>query len=114
MAKLITLGLIIIAVIAVAVADVFTKKLATQVGSFKEALHSPLLLLVFLLYMLQILLFLYVFIMKAELGIVGIVQTALYAAIVIGSGLLFFHEKISPLQGIGMGLAILGVILTNF
>jgi len=65
------------------------------------------------LYLLQIAIFLYVFVKKAELGTLGIIQTALYAIIVIGSGVLFFNESITLIKGIGIGLAIVGVILIN-
>lgn len=113
MNKLLEVGLIIIAVCAVGFADVIIKKTAFHESSFWAALKNPLLLSVIALYMVQIVVFLYVFVRKAELGIVGIIQTALYAIIVIGSGILFFNEDISLVQGIGIGLAILGVVLMN-
>lgn len=65
------------------------------------------------LYIIQIVIFFYIFFKKAELGVVGIMQTALYALIVIGSGILFFDESFSLTQGLGIGLALLGVILIN-
>ncbi len=113
MNKLLEILLIVIAVSAVAVADVFTKKIAHNTASFSTAIKNPLILGVIALYLIQIVIFLYVFVKKAELGIVGIIQTALYAVIVIGSGVLFFNEEISLLQGIGMVIAIVGVVLMN-
>ncbi|MDP9249131.1 MAG: hypothetical protein M3M85_01290 [bacterium] len=65
------------------------------------------------LYVVQILIFTYVFMKRAELGVVGVIQTALYAVIVIGSGVIFFKEEVSVQQGLGMALAILGVIIIN-
>ncbi len=114
MNKLIEVGLIIIAVSAVAIADVFAKKAAFTTDNFWVAIKNPLMLAVVGLYLIQILIFTYVFVKKADLGVVGIIQTALYAIIVIGSGALFFREEISPQQGIGMTLAIIGVILISF
>ncbi len=113
MNKLLEVGLIVIAVSAVAVADVFEKKIAVDVSSFWTAVRNPLMMAVAALYGLQIAIFLYVFVKKAELGTLGIIQTALYAIIVIGSGVIFFNEHISMMQGIGIGLAIVGVVLIN-
>jgi drug/metabolite transporter (DMT)-like permease len=112
MNKLAEIGLIVIAVSAVAIADVFIKKAAFS-ADFKAVLKNPLMLAVVGLYLIQILVFAYVFAKKAELGAVGIIQTALYAIIVIGSGIIFFKEDVSLQQGIGMALAIIGVIVIN-
>jgi drug/metabolite transporter (DMT)-like permease len=113
MNKLLEIGLIIIAVVAVGIADVLTKKVAFNVNSFSVAIKNPLMLAVIALYLVQVLVFLYVFVKKAELGVVGIIQTALYAIIVIGSGIFFFKERVHLTQGIGMAIAILGVVLMN-
>jgi drug/metabolite transporter (DMT)-like permease len=113
MNKILEVGLIIVAVTSVAVADVIIKKVALHVTSLSQAIKEPLMLLIVALYIVQILIFTYVFIKRAELGIVGIIQTALYAIIVIGSGILFFQEKISLIQGVGIGFAIVGVICMN-
>ncbi|OGY16879.1 MAG: hypothetical protein A2785_03900 [Candidatus Chisholmbacteria bacterium RIFCSPHIGHO2_01_FULL_49_18] len=82
-------------------------------SNFWTAIRNPLMIAVVALYLLQIAIFLYVFVKKAELGTLGIIQTALYAIIVIGSGVLFFNESITLIKGIGIGLAIVGVILIN-
>jgi drug/metabolite transporter (DMT)-like permease len=113
MNKILEIGLIIVAVSAVAIADVFIKKATSVADNFKTVLKNPLMLAVLGLYLIQILIFTYVFVKKAELGAVGIIQTALYAVIVIGSGIIFFKEEVSLWQGIGMALAIIGVIVIN-
>ena len=113
MNKIFEIVLVVIAVSSVAIADVFEKKIAVKASNIWTALRDPLIIAVISLYLLQIFIFLYVFVKKAELGFVGIVQTALYAIIVIGSGVLFFEEQISLLKGIGMALAVIGVILIN-
>ena len=107
------LGLIILAAVAVAVADVFTKQEAVNVNSLSTALRNPLTIAIVLLYGFQIIIFSFLFVKKAELGIVGIMQITMYAIIVMASGVLFFHEKITLIHAIGVGLAILGVVLTN-
>ncbi|MFO0704920.1 MAG: hypothetical protein U0517_03075 [Candidatus Andersenbacteria bacterium] len=113
MNKLTMLLFIVVAVTAVAVADVLTKKVSVGTDSYAQAIRNPLMLIVVALYILQILIFLYVFVKKAELGTVGIVQTALFALIVLGSGILFFNERFTLLKAIGVGLAIVGVALLS-
>ena len=113
MTKFLEIGLIILAALAVGLADVITKENAFKVDSLVAAIKNPLTIVVILLYCAQILIFSFLFVKKAELGIVGIMQTALYAVIVIASGILFFHEKITLLHMIGVGLAILGVVFIN-
>jgi len=114
MNKLLETGLVIMAVVAVAAADVLIKKIFAPRSGFWTDIQNPWMFGVIALYIIQIIIFAFVFNRKAELGIVGIIQTALYAVIVVGSGILFFNENVSIAQGIGMGLAILGVILLHF
>jgi multidrug transporter EmrE-like cation transporter len=113
MNKLLETGLIILAVSAVAAADVLIKKVFSPRTGFWTDLQNPWMIGVAALYIAQILIFAYVFDRKADLGIVGVIQTALYAVIVVGSGIMFFNEKVTLTQGIGMGLAILGVIFLH-
>lgn len=113
MSKLLVLSLVFLSVMAVAVADVLTKKVAASSVSFSSALRNPWMIVIVCLYVAQILVFTYAFVRKAELGVVGIIQAALYAIVVVGSGVLFFKERVSVVQGIGMVLAVLGVVLTN-
>lgn len=113
MNKLFQLGLIAVACSAVAFADVLLKKISLNAQSFGEAVRNPLMFGVALLYLIQILVFLYVFVNKGQLSIVGIIQTAVYAIIVVGAGVLFFNENISLIQGLGIALALLGVVFMN-
>ncbi len=113
MNKLLMTAMVIVGVAAVAIADVLLKKVFAPRTGFWIDIKNPWMIAVIVLYLIQIAVFAYVFDKKAELGIVGIIQTALYALIVIGSGVLFFSEHISVVQGIGIALAILGVILIN-
>ena len=113
MSKLVEIGLIVLAAFAVGLADVIIKEDAFNVSHLSMAIKNPLTIAVVFLYCVQILIFSFLFVKKAELGIVGIVQTALYAIIVVASGILFFHEKITLIHMIGVVLAIIGVVLTN-
>lgn len=105
--------LVVIAGASVAIADGLVKQSAFKTHSFSVALKNPLMILAIVLYILQIVLFSYVFVKRWELGIVGLMQMVVYAAIVILLGVLFFHEKISMLQAYGMFLAFTGVLLMN-
>jgi drug/metabolite transporter (DMT)-like permease len=112
MPKLIQIALMILAVIAVAVADAFLKK-ASDEGSLHRALQSPWMIGAFLLYLFQILFFTYVFVAGWELSLVGSLQTVFYALIVLLAGIFIFRETLHLVQGVGILLAVGGVILIN-
>lgn len=103
---------IILAGISVAVADVLIKKAAIT-GGFWFVMKSPWMISILLLYFAQIVFFAYVFTHKWNLGIVGNLQMAFYSITVVLSGTLLFGENISPIQGIGIFLTLIGVILMN-
>jgi multidrug transporter EmrE-like cation transporter len=66
-----------------------------------------------LLYVLQIVLFAYVFVKGWKLGIVGVMQMVAYSIFVILTGLFIFKETFSIHQYMGIILAISGVVLIN-
>lgn len=111
--KLTQIAVIGVAVIAVALADVLLKK-ATVPGSLEQAVRSPWLWGAVGLYLLQIGFFTYAFISGWQLSHIGTLQTALYALIVLGAGVLFYRESLTPIQIIGIVLAIGGVVLINW
>lgn len=113
MPKFVYLALLIIAVSAVGVADIFLKKATANGATFLEAMKSPWMLGAIFLYLLQIALFTYVFVSGAKLSLVGILQTGLYAAITLGAGVLYFNESLSAVQTLGIVLTIGGVVLLN-
>ncbi len=113
MEKLLQITLIIIAAGSVAVADGLVKKSAFDTENFWIALKNPLMILAIMLYMLQIIIFAYIFVKKWNLGIVGIMQMMIYAALVIVAGITFFQEKITPAHGAGMILALAAAVLMN-
>ena len=111
--KLTQFVLIGTAVIAVAVADVLLKK-ATVNGSIEHALRSPWLWSAVGLYLLQIGFFTYAFVSGWQLSHIGALQTALYALIVLASGVLLYRETVTPTQVAGILLAVVGVVLINW
>lgn len=104
---------IIIAVMAVAAADVMLKRAAAH-GSLAVALRSPWLFIAIALYLLQIGFFTIAFIAGWKLSIIGALQTALYALIVLAAGIFLYHESVTPVQMIGILLAFGGVVLINW
>jgi len=102
-----------LAVIAVAVADVLLKK-ATAHGDFTQAVNSPWLWGAVALYLVQIVCFTYAFVSGWQLSLIGSLQTALYALIVLAAGVLFYRETVTPPQIVGAMLAVGGVVLINW
>ena len=105
--------IICLAVLAVAVADVLLKKAAVP-GNLTHAVRSPWLWGAVGLYLVQIGLFTYAFIAGWKLSLIGALQTALYALVVLAAGVLLYRESLTPAQVVGMLLAIGGVVLINW
>ena len=111
--KLTQVPLILLAVIAVAIADVLLKRAASQ-GNLKAVLSSPWLLCAVGLYLFQIAFFIIAFHTGWKLSTIGALQTALYGLIVLAAGVLLYHESLTRLQVLGNLLAIGGVVLINW
>jgi drug/metabolite transporter (DMT)-like permease len=105
--------LLLIAVLAVAVADVCLKR-ATLSGSLATAMRSPWTLAAIALYLIQVALFVVVFVQGWKLSVVSLIQTTLYAAVTLGAGVLLFGEALSPKQVVGLVFAIVGVVMLSF
>lgn len=112
MTKIFLLILLILAVSAVAIADIFLKRAATE-SSLIRVFTSPWTIGAIALYLFQIAFFAYVFFSGYKLSLVAILQTGLYALITITAGLLFFRESLTMIQIAGMVLTLAGVILLN-
>jgi len=112
MVNSIQLFAIVLAGLTVAIADALIKKSSLE-GNFWLALKNPWMLLVIVLYVSQILLFIFVFTHQWQLGIVGNIQMVLYAVTTVLIGFLFFGEKLSLLQIAGIVLGLIGVVLMN-
>lgn len=104
--------LLFLAISAVAIADVFLKKTQT-LGSMTNAFMSPWMLGAVVLYLFQIFFFTYLFISGEKLTSIGIMQTVIYALIVLVSGIFLFGETLSITQMVGVFFAIFGVVLLN-
>lgn len=110
--KTLVLMVILAAVMAVAVADIFLKR-ASATGSFSRAISSPWMIGAIALYIFQIGIFTWAFVNKWPLTIIGNLQTVFYALIIILGGLIIFHEHLKAVQWVGVTLAIVAVVLLN-
>jgi multidrug transporter EmrE-like cation transporter len=110
LAEMVLLGA---AIIAVAVADVLLKKAAAH-GSLEHAIRSPYLWGAIGLYLFQIGFFTYAFVSGWKLSLVGALQTALYALIVLAAGVLLYRESLTHTQVVGILLTVSGVMLINW
>ena len=110
--KLMHITLLVLAVVAVAVGDVFLKK-AALAGGFTRAMTSPWMAAAIVLYLYQIIFFTYAFLTGWQLSVIGSMQTVLYALIILAAGVLYFNESLSTGQGIGVAMAFAGVVLMN-
>ena len=104
---------VFLAVISVAVADVMLKKAANQ-GNLESALSSPWLIGAVGLYLFQIGFFVVAFMAGWKLSVIGVLQTAVYALIVLAASVLLFNESLSRSQVVGALLAFGGVVLINW
>jgi len=96
---------------SVALGDVLIKRAAMGTARLSEALRHPLMILAFGLYGLQVALFAYVFLRKWQLGIVALLQMAVYACVCIVIGRIWFGERLTVTQITGMLLAFCGAAL---
>lgn len=105
--------IVLVSVVAIAIGDVFIKEAAITSRSFAGLFKNPWFLGAVALYVLQVVGFGYLLYSGAKLSWIGIVQTVIYALVVITSGVALFHESLTMTQSVGIGFAVIGVILLN-
>ena len=113
MEKLLPVVIIVAAGLSVAVGDMLIKKVAIASGNMTSAIAHPLMVAALGLYILQIVLFAYVFVRRWDLGVVALLQMVFYSAACVLMGRFLFGERITFQQGLGMLLAFLGSLLMN-
>lgn len=113
MFSLLQTGLMVLSALLIATADTIIKKISIS-GVSTQALLSPLMFLVYFLYFIQIVITFYIFTHGGELAIYVNIYIIFYSILGVLSGLLIFNEMISLVQGIGIVLALTGVLLINF
>ena len=96
----------------IAIADALIKKTSIS-GSFYSAIFNPWMVLILVLYFIQILLALYVFMNKGELAVYGNIFIVFYSILMVLFGVFFFGEQLSTLQILGIVLGLTGALLLN-
>ena len=113
MEQLLPVVVIVAAGLSVAVGDMLIKKVGMGSASMTSAMVHPLMAAALAFYVLQIVLFAYIFVRRWELGIVALLQMVFYSAACVLMGRFLFGERVTFQQGIGMLLAVLGAMLMN-
>jgi len=104
--------LVFFSAVTIIVADALIKKVSTD-QSFVHVLKDPWMLAICGLYLIQIFLAIFIFIFKGELAIYTNLFIIFYGIFGVLFGLLFFHESLSFVQGVGIFLGLLGAVLMN-
>ncbi len=94
-------------------ADALIKKVAIQ-GSFWPAFYDPWMALAYLMYFVQILLAIGIFVNKGELAVYTNLFIVFYSLFGVMAGILFFKETLSSFQMAGVVFAIIAAILLNW
>lgn len=111
MLNILQISFIILSAILVIIADALLKKISY--GSVWQVIMHPLFFIAAILYLIQIILAVYVFLYKSDLGIYAVLYVIFYAIAGIIIGILFFNEKVSLQQFIGLLLGLISILLIN-
>lgn len=103
--------LVFLSALTVIVGDSIIKKVST--GTILLTLRDPLMLVAYLLYFVQIVCAIYIFIYKGELAIYANYYIVFYSILGIIFGILFFREHLNAIQMLGVVLALVGAVLMN-
>jgi multidrug transporter EmrE-like cation transporter len=99
-------------VLVTVVADVLLKKYGES-GGFWATVFSPWMIIICVLYFVQIILALYIFVHKADLAIYGNIFVVFYSILMVMLGILIFKEHLTLWQSVGIALALGGIVLLN-
>ncbi len=111
MLSLFQIFLIFLSALTIIVADAFIKKVSGS--SFRAAFTDPWMILVYILYFSQIIISIYIFLLKSDLAIYANFYIIFYSILSVVISVIAFHEHLSWVQFLGIGLAIIGAVLMN-
>lgn len=94
-------------------ADALIKKVSIQ-GSFSVAFMDPWMIAAYLMYFVQILLAIGIFINKGELAVYTNLFIVFYSLFGVMAGVLFFKESLSIFQLTGVVFAVVAAILLSW
>lgn len=96
----------------ITVADVLIKKVSTS-AHFFDVVFNPWMITICVLYFLQILLAVYIFIHHGDLAVYGNLYIVFYSIMMVVGGAVLFQEHITLLQILGVCCALIGGLLIN-
>ncbi len=96
----------------IVVADALIKKVS-EPGSYYDALTSPWMLIACVLYLIQIVLAVFVFINHGELAVYANLYIVFYSLLMVAAAVVIFREQLTGYQIIGIVLALAGAFLIN-
>lgn len=106
------LGIIFATALFIALADALIKMNSVD-SSFSVAIKSIWMVPIIILYLAQVMLVVYLFLHKIDLGIMANIFIVFYSMLSLFLGYLMFSERLTPIHGFGIVLALSGVILMN-
>lgn len=96
----------------IAIADSYIKRISIQ-GNFWAALSNPWIIGICILYFIQILLAIYVFVTHGDFAVYADMYIVFYSILTVLASLFVFGEHISFLQSLGILLTLCGAVLVN-
>lgn len=96
----------------VVVADIIIKKVSSP-GDFWAAFMHPAMIAVYVLYLVQILLAIYIFMNDGKLAVYGNLYIVFYSVLMLAGGVVFFKEDLTLFQVVGVCAALIGGLLIN-
>jgi drug/metabolite transporter (DMT)-like permease len=113
MINVVQIILILLSGVTIAVADALIKKISIQ-GGFWVTMMNPLMWIVYILYFVQIVFAVVVFLYQKELAVYSNIFLIFYSFSSLALGFLMFKEHINTVQLLGILLAIVAVMLMNY
>ena len=104
--------LVFFSAVTIIIADSLVKKISDG-QNFLSVIRNPWMLLVYGLYLVQIIFAIFIFILKGELAIYTNLFIIFYGVFGVIIGVLFFQEGLTTVQMLGIALGLAGAVLMN-
>jgi|SRR6185312_3466932 len=104
--------IVFLSAVLIAIADALIKQTSIS-GKFIASALTPWMVLVCLLYFVQILMAVYIFVHKGDLAIYSNVFIVFYSILMVFLGIEYFGEQLTLVQALGVLLALAGAVLLN-
>jgi hypothetical protein len=112
MSNFLQMSLMLASALLIIIADAIIKK-ESLVHGFTNTFTSPLMILSYLLYFIQIIIAVYIFRKGGELAIYTNLYIIFYSILGILTGVIIFSEHLSIVHYVGIVFALIGAVLLN-